>query len=86
ETASGELHVSSVDGKTDVLVTHDPGTNPTWSPDGTRVAYLFYDNAAGCSHIEWVKADGTTLGSPTRVRDCKGSGEFITQIAWFVAP
>jgi hypothetical protein len=86
ETSAGELHVSSVDGKTDVLITHDPGTNPAWSPDGTRVAYLFYDNAAGCSHIEWVKSDGSSLGNPTRVRDCMGSGEFITQIAWFVAP
>lgn len=86
ETASGALHVSTLDGTTDVLVTHDPGTNPAWSRDGTRIAYLLYDSAAGCSHIEAVQADGSTVGKSTRLRDCKASGEFITQIAWFVAP
>lgn len=82
----GALHASTLDGATDVKLTSEAGTNAVWSPDGTRVAYLFYDGAAGCQHIDVVKSDGSSAAAPTRLRDCGKTGEFITQLAWFVKP
>jgi hypothetical protein len=86
DTDTGALHASTVDGKTTVKLTSAAGTNAAWSPDGTRVAYLVYDGTAGCQHIDVVKSDGSTAGSPTRLRDCSKTGEFITELAWFVKP
>jgi hypothetical protein len=80
----GALHASTLDGTTAVKLTSEQGTNAVWSPDGTQVAYLVYDSTAGCSHIDVVKSDGSMATSPTRLRDCGKTGEFITEIAWFV--
>jgi len=86
DTQMGALHASTLDGKTDVTVTTVAGTNAVWSPDGTKVAYLVYDTVAGCQHIDVVNSDGSAASSPTRLRDCSKTGEFITQLAWFVKP
>ncbi|HEY3819241.1 MAG TPA: hypothetical protein VGL81_18860 [Polyangiaceae bacterium] len=86
ETQTGALHASTLDGKTDVTITTAAGTNAVWSPDGTKVAYLVYDGAAGCQHIDVVKSDGSSAATPTRLRDCSKTGEFITELAWFVNP
>ncbi|MGH7295316.1 MAG: hypothetical protein ACRELB_10295 [Polyangiaceae bacterium] len=86
DAEKGALHASTLDGVADVKITAAAGTNAVWSPDGSRVAYLVYDVAAGCQHIDVVKSDGTTAASPTRLRDCTKTGEFITQLAWFVGP
>ena len=80
----GALHASTLDGVTDLKLTSEAGTNAVWSPDGTKVAYLFYDGAVGCQHIDVVNGDGSSAASPTRLRDCSKTGEFITQLAWFV--
>ena len=86
DTQMGALHASTLDGKTDVTITTAAGTNAAWSPDGTKVAYLVYDGVAGCQHIDVVKSDGSSAASPTRLRDCGKTGEFITQLVWFVKP
>jgi hypothetical protein len=69
-----------------VKLTSEAGNNAVWSPDGKRVAYLYFDSAANCSHIDVVQSDGSTATAPTRLRDCSKTGEFITQLAWFVEP
>ncbi|MBW2457078.1 MAG: hypothetical protein JRI68_21360, partial [Deltaproteobacteria bacterium] len=56
------------------------------SPDGSQVAYLQRDDGNNCSHIDVVAADGSEADTPTRVRDCAQSGEFITQVDWIDAP
>ena len=86
DSQMGALYASNLDGTAAVKLTSEAGTNAVWSPDGTRVAYLFFDSAADCSHIDVVQSDGSTAASPTRLRDCTKTGEFITQLAWFVEP
>jgi hypothetical protein len=76
------LHVSALDGSGDVKITAAAGTSPAFSPDGTRVAYLLYDAAPNCQHIEIVAADGSDVAAPKRVRDCATTKDFITQLAW----
>lgn len=77
------LLVSDVGATTAGVKIANGGTEVRWSPDGTRVAFLTFDSAANCSHIEVVKADGTDA-TPTRVRDCAMTKEFITELAWVV--
>jgi hypothetical protein len=86
DTAMGALYASNLDGTGAVKLTSEAGTSAVWSPDGTRVAYLYFDSAADCSHIDVVQSDGSTAASPTRLRDCTKTGEFVTQLAWFVEP
>ena len=62
------------------------GTSASWSPDGQRVAYLIWDDAAVCAHVEVVMSDGSQADSPTRIVDCSQTGESITNLAWFVRP
>ena len=81
------LYVTDVNGTgTPVQVSDVAGTKPTWSPDGTRIAYVLWDDAAVCAHVEIVMADGSTATTPDRIRDCSQTGEQITQLAWFVRP
>jgi hypothetical protein len=80
---SGALFVMNLDGSNPVQISSHAGTNAVWSPDGTRVAYL-WDETSVCHHIESVSADGSEAGSPVRVRDC-GSA-FITALAWLSVP
>jgi hypothetical protein len=53
-----------------------------WSPDGARVVYLLDDQPNNCQHIEIAMADGSEVASPMRLRDCAGTGEFITAVDW----
>ena len=70
-----------------VKVTDTAGpTDGVWSPDGTTIAYDVYDDAHQCSHLETTLSDGSTAASPTRVRDCTVTNEFITQLAWITVP
>jgi Tol biopolymer transport system component len=76
------IHVSKLDGSEEVTVTKAAGTNASFSPDGTHLAYLVYDPTKSCQHIEIVATDGSDVAAPKRVRDCGTSAEFITELAW----
>lgn len=56
-----EIYVSFIDGKVDIQLTFDNAiaTNPTWSPDGSRVA--FQSNKDGDFEIYQISIDGTGL-------------------------
>ncbi len=82
-TQQSQLFVMNVDGSNVVKVATHPGTNPAWSPDGTKIAFL-WSETNGCNHIETVLADGSQADAPFRVRDC-GSA-FVTDLAWIVRP
>lgn len=84
--AGGVLMSALVAGGDETLVVNGAVTNARYSPDGAQVVYLAYDDAAACSHVEIVAADGSEANAPTRIRDCGLSGEFITDLAWFTAP
>lgn len=83
---SGTLWSSSLDGTTTFQIVDAQASEPVWSSDGTRVAYLLRDNANNCDHIEVVASDGSEATTPFRVRDCAGTGEFITELEWVVVP
>jgi len=82
----GTLWSSSLDGQTTVQVVASRVTEPVWSPDGTRVAYLLRDDANNCDHIYVAAADGSQADNPVQVRDCATTGEFITELDWIVTP
>jgi hypothetical protein len=81
-TEKSAIHIAKLDGSEDVKVTSAAGTNAQFSPDGTHLAYLVYDGAQSCQHVEIVATDGSDLAAPKRVRDCGTSKEFITELAW----
>jgi len=76
------LYVATVDGSSLVKVAAAEGTTARYSPDGKQIAYLVWDTPKNCAHIEAVKADGTEASAPRRLRDCGGTGEFITELDW----
>jgi hypothetical protein len=78
------VYESDLDGQNAVLVANRAATSLTYSPDGQRVAYLVDDN--GCANIEVVLVDGSQADTPTRIRDCAETGDFITSLAWIVRP
>ena len=87
DTTQGSiLYSARLDGSDATLVVDQAVTSATWSPDGSRVAYLLWDDASVCSHVETVAADGSEAQSPTRIRDCSATGESVTDLAWFVRP
>jgi len=57
-----------------------------WSPDGNTLLYAVYDQPLNCDHLERVTFDGQSWSTPTRVRDCATTGEFITDLAWLEVP
>lgn len=79
----GALVSLDLNGGSPILVADGESlTTAVWSPDGARVAFLRYDNAGNCSHVEVAAADGSEAMSPTRIHDCLVSGRFITELAW----
>ncbi len=80
------VYASDLDGQNEVLVANTAGTRAIFSPDGSQVVYLQRDSGNNCQHIDVVAADGSQADAATRLRDCAQSGEFITQLAWIVAP
>jgi len=83
-TKKSALHSSGLDGSDEKLVVDRAGSSPQWSPDGSKIAYLLWDNSKACSHVEVVASDGSQSDNPTRIRDCGQTGEMITDLAWFV--
>jgi hypothetical protein len=70
-------------GGTETVVAEGPNVSSAkLSPDGTRVVFLRWDDAAVCSHVEIAKLDGSESASPTRIYDCAESGRNITDVAW----
>lgn len=82
-TQQSQLFRMNVDGTNVVKLASHNGTSVSWSPDGTRIAYLWSETSA-CTHIEIVKADGTEADSPFRVRDCGTA--FVADLAWIDRP
>jgi WD40-like Beta Propeller Repeat len=78
-----QLFVMNVDGSGVIKVATHPGTNAAWSPDGTKIAFL-WSETSGCNHIETVAADGSQADAPFRVRDCGAA--FVTDLAWIDRP
>ena len=79
------VFIADVDGSNVTRIAGD-GTSATFSPDGTKIAYTVFDSALSCSHVEIVATDGSQADAPVRIRDCGQSGEFITDLVWFVRP
>ncbi|MBI5486040.1 MAG: hypothetical protein HY905_01770 [Deltaproteobacteria bacterium] len=79
------LHVMGVDGAGEVTVTATAGQGGSFSPDGTRVVFL-YPETTVCSHIEIVHADGSDAAAPLRIRDCGDADESITRAVWIARP
>lgn len=86
-TDKSALYITSIDGAgTPLKIANHNGTSVKFSPDGTRVAFLWNDQAANCSHVEIVKIDGSEAATPNRIRDCTKTGENLTELAWVVRP
>ena len=56
ETGTSSIYVASADGTDERLLVED-ATSPTWSPDGTRIAYLNTDPFAGASALTVVDVE-----------------------------
>ena len=83
---ASHLWAVDVDGSNLLKLVSVAGTNPAVSPDGSQVAYLRWDDAATCSHVERVASDGSQVDAPTRIVDCAQTGENITQLEWVNLP
>lgn len=82
-TQQSQLFRMDADGTNVIKVASHNGTSVAWSPDGTRVAYLWSETSS-CTHIEIVKADGSEANTPFRVRDCGTA--FVADLAWIDRP
>lgn len=81
-----KLYVRDVSGAAAAVKIFDgEASDPAFSPDGSRVAFLVNDAAANCQHVQIAKADGSEATTSTRVHDCAAAKDFITALAW-VAP
>lgn len=81
-TDKGAIYASDLDGKNVVKIATEHGDHVSFSPDGTRVAFLVFDNNAGCSHVDVAKVDGSQADAPVRLRDCTKTMDFVTELAW----
>jgi Tol biopolymer transport system component len=77
------LYSMLLNGDDVVKVTSRNGTEASYSPDGSRVAFLWGETQS-CNHIEVVMADGSQADAPVRVRDCGAA--FITELSWIDRP
>ncbi len=84
DSQKGVLRVANLDGSNGVAVSEVRGTSAQFSPDGKKIVYLRDDGVKPCQHVEVVAADGSQATAPVRIRDCGKTGEFITDLAWFV--
>lgn len=84
-TQQGSIVAIDLETQSKVLVAQGPDlSNAAWSPDGSKVAFLRWDDGAVCSHVEIASADGSDVAEPTRVHDCADSGRFVTQLEWIL--
>ena len=70
-------------GSSVVKVASVDGTDAVWSPDGSKIAFL-WSATQSCNDINVVAADGSQADAPVVVRPCGSS--FITKLAWFTNP
>ena len=77
-TALDRLYTATLpDGVPERLTDEEIGEfEPIWSPDGSSVAYVTWDDDAGDGHIKRVSADG---GSPSAVTTAPA---YYQQLAW----
>jgi Tol biopolymer transport system component len=68
----GEIYLIGADGSRLVRLTERPGTDtdPTWAPDGTRLAY--FRSGAGAAGIWLMRADGTGKRLLPGTEDARG--------------
>ena len=82
QSGNWDIYVIEVEGGTPQSVTTFPGNDglPTWSPDGTALAYV--SDAGGNWGIFTVELDGS---APQRIADWDGKNRsdwLIAQIGW----
>jgi WD40-like Beta Propeller Repeat len=84
DTSQGSaLFVMDLATASPVKVASENGTSAVWSPDGSKLAFLWGETQT-CGHIDVVAADGSQADAPTRVRQCGSS--FLTELAWIDVP
>src|ERR687890_826034 len=67
-----DIHVMNVDGTGEVKISNDGSQwhdSPTWSPDGSKVAYSARSSASNTFDIFATNADGS--GTPTNITDSR---------------
>lgn len=77
-----DIHVMNVDGTGEVKISNDGSQwhdSPTWSPDGSKVAYSARSSASNTFDIFATNADGS--GTPTNITDSRSRNE--VQPSWF---
>ena len=77
-TALDRLYTATLpDGEPEKLTNEEIGEfQPIWSPDGSSIAYVTWDDDAGEGHIKRISANG---GSPTTVTTAPA---YYQQLAW----
>lgn len=79
---SSQIHIRRVDGSGEVALTDNPwaNINPSWSPDGTRIAFLSdMDGTYGKYSLYIIGRDGKGL---QRLLDEKNSLDATTRLSW----
>jgi Tol biopolymer transport system component len=72
---------SAISGVSDALTdTPEYELDPTWSPDGSRIAFVRYD---GDAEIWVMNADGT---GAERIASCTNDGAFCGSLSWSPVP
>jgi Tol biopolymer transport system component len=61
---NSEIYIMNADGTNVTRITNDPSDDfsPTWSPDGTRIAFVSdRDNPSGVNNLYVMNVDGSEL-------------------------